>query len=240
MSLQSIESGIYRVGGLHTAAIPGETIERMQRSLAEILNEKKERDSIINPRKAENGFFPMRTFFRDAEEFLDTWIEGYREWETQFGENKSYNKMGFELHYVNWDKESNFYSIPKEDSPFNHEWISLNRLNPLLICADANELYDQRGYMNLWVNDFQSKQALVYRWKREENKIPYSEVSRHDFEKELRNDISYYVWDEKEFFPFSSANPIKANKNVWHMIGISPLDIYQKLEDLNFKFPESN
>lgn len=79
MSLQSIESGIYRVGGLHTAAIPGETIERMQRSLAEILNEKKERDSIINPRKAENGFFPMRTFFRDAEEFLDTWIEGYRE-----------------------------------------------------------------------------------------------------------------------------------------------------------------
>jgi len=247
MPLKSIESWIYRVDGLSTCSIPWKEVESYQQDIVNILNDIKSRDSLLHPEyyQDRDWYHPKRTFFESSDDFLDAWIEWYQQWETQFWTNKIYEKLWFELKYVNSDPDSDFFQIETEHPSFPHTWIQNERLNPIMLCADANWLYDQNWYMNLWINDLKKRRALIYRWKVESDvglgfteSIPYSEVSEIEFEKELRNDINYYVWPWKEKFPFSSSNWLKASWKIWHMIWISPIDVYKKLEELSFKFPE--
>ncbi len=247
MSLKSIESWIYRVDSLSSYSIPGKVVGSYQEDIADILNEIKSRDSLLYPESYEDRpwYFPKRTFFDSPDSFLDTWIEWYKQGESKFWTNRVYEKLGFELKYVNSEPESDFFNIATEIPVFPHEWIQNERLNPIMLCADGNQLYDQNWYMNIWVNDFRTTKALVYRWKEIKwtalpigEDISYDIVSGPELEKHLRNDINYYMWKWKEKFPFTSSNWLKAIGKIWHMIGISPIEVYEKLEKLNFKFPE--
>ena len=217
----SLPSWVYRIDSLYRRTIWPDT----QNEVTKLLENKKWED------KKEH-----RTYFPTPGEFLDTWIEWYRKWDSLFW-NTVYDALGFEMHYVNTDPKSGFFKI------WEHTWLSdvksrgTKVLNPIMLCADANEICDQTGYMNLWVNDMRDTSIRVYRWMTNHREyLPYNNVGKTDFEKPLARDKHYYFWDFPEKFPFTSVNPLKSVWNTWHMIGLSPLSVYEKLKELGFTF----
>ncbi|MBL7056584.1 hypothetical protein ISS07_06745 [Candidatus Woesearchaeota archaeon] len=187
----------------------------------------------------EKGHFPKRTYFPSIDSFLDAWKRGYESGVSQFGTNPVYNKLGFELFYTNWHPGSEFFSFG------DHEGIQhmgdRADLNPLLILGDNNGMNDQRGYLNLGVNDFRNLKVLVYResdeegWTIKDNEQDVDLSSSNP--KQLRTDIRYYVWPGENEFPFHSPNSLKSAHNMWTAVGISPLEIYSSVEKFGFVFP---
>lgn len=217
----SLPSWVYRIDSLRRRTIWPNT----QNEVTALLENKKTRDTPNH-----------RTYFPTPGEFLDTWIEWYRKWDSLFW-NTIYDAMGFEMQYVDTDPESKFFKI------WEHAWLNdiesrgVKVLNPIMLCADANEICDQDGYMNLWVNDMRDQSVKVYRWRGKYNTdIPYNIVGKEVFKKKLRKNKSYYLYDSPEKFPFESVNLLKSWGNIWHMIGFSPLSVYEKLKELGFTF----
>lgn len=244
--LKIMKPGVYRADHLWNENVPG-VIENnnVGNNIVRTLNEIIEDDLVLFPSNDETPNHRRnnnRTYFPSAKSFLDSWMEGYEQGESQFGENKFYNYLGFELFYVNWHEGSDFFSFPEHFG--THSGISSygDKLDPIMICSDINGMCDQSGYMNLGVNDFRDQRVLVYRAKGELDgqepyeSTPYSELLSKS--KQLRNDIQFYLYDGTERFPFDSANPGKSGGSKWHMVGISPLDIYSELEKKGFVFPQ--
>ncbi len=217
----SLSPWVYRIDSLHRETVWPDVQNEVRKLLEDMKREDNEE---------------RKTYFSTPEEFLDTWFAWYKKWNSLFWKTL-YDALGFEMHYVNTDPKSTFFKI------WEHTWLSdiksrdITVLNPIMLCADANGICDQSGYMNLWVNDMRSLSVLVYRWKNEDGEdISYSEVGKENFQKILAQNKKYYLWDAPERFPFDSANPLKAMRNIWHMIGFSPLSVYEKLEKLGFIF----
>ena len=243
--LKNIKPGIYRTDHLWNENVPRIIKDnRVGNNIVETLTSIIEDDSILFPSNDDTPIHRRndnRTFFPSSKSFLDTWMDGYREGESQFGENKFYNNLGFELFYVNWHEGSDYFSIPESIGTHNGISIHGDSLDTIMICSDINGMCDQSGYMNLGVNDFRNQKVLIYRAKGEnDGQEPYQPTSYSelpDKTKQLRDDLNFYLWDGKERFPFNSANPGKSGGSKWHTIGISPLEIYAELEKKGFVFP---
>lgn len=222
-----VENGIYKIDGLSHFDLSGDPTIDVQDKI------KTELDRIM-----QNDW----NFFQDVPSFLNAWMQRYQNrWSNNSRWYETRNRLWFELYYVNVDPKSEHHQI-QTDSGFPHNWISLlGRPNPILLAADGNELYDQHGYMNVWVNNVTDSSVYVYRWidlDQEDEEIPYSQVSNPLFRKQFSNDKHFYVWDRKEDFPFDSTNILKATWNIWHMIWISPNEVYQWFESLWFVWPD--
>ncbi len=188
--------------------------------------------ALLSGIKESDGKNNKRTYFSSPRDFLESWRTGYEKWASWFWESL-YDALGFELYYVDIDTKSDFFRIG-EHTGF---WWREKEISPFLLCADANWLYDQKWYMNLWVNDISDKRVKVYRWKDEHNKnIWYELVSQRSYSKHLSLGKSFYVWDFPENFPFWSANALKSSGNMWHMIGHTPQELYSELEKIGFTF----
>lgn len=239
--------GIYRVNFNKVNGVPGVREAEFERSdistiLHTLIDEDMTRAGFSETITGEedvglNGHWPKRTYFADIEQFLDAWARGYETGISQFGTNQVYNKLGFEMFYVNWKPETDFYSFG------DHAGITMMGrradLDPVIIIGDNNGMNDQEGYLNLGVNDLRSQRVLVYR-KTDANGFPDEEnvdlAPSHP--KQLRSDIRYYVWPGEDRFPFRSPNSLKSDGKMWTSIGISPLDIYAAVEARGFVFPE--
>ncbi len=237
-----IQPGIYRTKFAHIHGVPNlRESSYADLNITEITQELIKKDMcekglsnivIGNEPIIETGVFPKRTYFSSIEDFLGTWRRGYELNISQFGYNSVYEKLGFELFYVNWDKTSEFFKFG------NHKGIKYigkrADLNPIIILADNNGMNDQNGFLNLGINDFRTEKVLVYRDDESEKENEFK-----DSPKILRDDRLYYFpFDEKDKFPFESPNPLKSMSNNWTMIGISPLEVYFEVEKLGFVFPK--
>ena len=245
--LAHISPGIYRTKFSHINGVPGlRSVEPESRDISRLLIDLISQDltrgglsAVVTGEEKidESGHWPQRTYFPSIEAFLDAWKRGYDTGVSQFGTNQVYNKLGFELFYVNWKPGSEFFSFG------DHTGIEYmgNRadLNPIIILGDNNGMNDQSGYLNLGVNDFRTLKVLVYREL--DNGRVVENVGKIDLTpatpKHLRDDIHYYVWSGPDRFPFGSPNSLKSSHNMWTAVGISPLEIYSALEKLGFVFP---
>ena len=183
-----------------------------------------------------------KDFYKSPDEFLDTWIKGYLDFPDTAGKFKDESHLlplakGFELFYVNWHPEDPHYRVGGRELVFNG-----SRLEYIMLASDINGMNDQKGYMNVGVNDFENERILVWRGKDDKiRNIPYQELPNIT-KKTLRDDISFYVWDYPEEFPFHSPNLLKSYsaggyKGTWIMIGFNPEDVYAKFKELGFVFP---
>lgn len=243
-----ISPGIYRTGFSNVNGIPGlrpaefesanipQLLEKLiaedqtQHGLSAIITGKE--------KQGEDGDWPQRTYFPSIEAFLDAWKRGYKTKVSQFGTNQYYNKLGFELFYVNWKPSSDFFSFG------NHEGIKYMGdrpdLNPILILGDNNGMNDLTGYLNLGVNDFRTLKVLVYRELNEQGRAVRNEGAidlTPAAPKNLRDDLNYYAWAGEDKFPFNSPNSLKSYHHMWTAVGISPIEIYSAVEKLGFVFP---
>jgi hypothetical protein len=233
---EGIKPGIYRTIFSHMRGVPGIREPRFDESIPHLLEELAEEDELFDPNfklpeeGAKRGYWPKRTFFKSIKEFMDTWKKGYELGVSQFGTNRIYNKLGFELFYVNWKPGSEFFSFG------DHEGISMvgsrADLNPIMILGDNNGMNDPSGYINLGVNDFRTQKVLVFRGEHE--KIDLTSKIK----KPLRDDFCYYGRSGPDRFPFRSPNNLKSFQNMWTAVGINPLEVYQEIENMGFVFPE--
>ncbi len=247
---ESILPGVYRTSFNYTNGVPGirpaeSNSFNIPLELEELIKEdltKKGHHEIITGKEKPSvrGDWSKRTYFPSIDSFLDGWKKGYETNVSQFGTNQVYNKLGFELFYVNWKPNSDFFAFGK------HEGIQYigdrADLNPILILADNNGMNDQRGYLNLGINDFRKLKVYVYR-KTDDEGFRIRDKDKIDLTgnspKILRNDLLYYTdYHEVEEFPFDSPNSLKSAKNMWTAVGISPIDIYSAIEKLGFVFPK--
>ena len=181
-----IQPGIYRIKFGHINGVPnlreasytGLNITEITQKLIKEDMCKKGLSNIItgNEPILETGVFPKRTYFSSIEDFLETWKRGYELNVSQFGYNNVYEKLGFELFYVNWDKTSEFFKFGK------HKGIRYigdrADLNPIIILADNNGMNDQNGFLNLGINDFRTEKVLVYRDDESEKENEFNDNSK--------------------------------------------------------------
>lgn len=249
-----IRSGIYRINlgnfvyGVPEIREPENKDWKIPNLLGKLAKEDKQFTSIPN---REKGHQPKRTYFSSINEFLDTWKKGYESGRSQFGTNPVYEKQGFELFYVNWKPGTEFFSFGDHEG-IHYMGGERADLDPIIILGDNNGMNDQFGYLNLGVNDFRTQKVLVYREKEHgytdephlrDRRFKKTDVFRKkaltpEITKPLRDDLHYYVWPGEDGFPFTSPNNLKSMHNMWTAVGIDPLEIYQKVEDMGFIFPE--
>ena len=194
----------------------------------------------------DNGRLP--NYVASPEEFLDLWMKGYGDFPDTAGQYPDQGHLaprskGFELFYVNWHPEDPHHRIGgREMTRAGGE-----RLEYMMIASDINGMNDQSGYMNVGVNDFDHERVLVWRGKKPDEvfefggPIPYNELP-HIESKPMRDDISFYVFNHPDRFPFDSPNLLKSAggggaNGVWTMIGFKPEAVYSKLQDMGFVFP---
>lgn len=173
--------------------------------------------------------------------FLSAWITGYRDFPDTREEvnDRGYSNprvKGFELEYINWHPESRHYTIAGNEGLFAQG----TRFHRTLLASDINGMNDQRGYMNVGVNDLVNERVLVWRGVYDgdiSEPIPYREV--WSAEKIFREDLHFYVWNGKENFPFISPNPLKARGvgGDWTMVGFEPEEVYDVFKKMGFVFP---
>lgn len=177
-------------------------------------------------------------FYPDPSQFLSAWMRGYRDFPdtSKLYLDRSYlspQVKGFELYYVNWHPSASHFKIAgrKGITP-------ASRLKHTMLVSDINGMCDQRGYMNVGINDFTRRSVLVWRGEDEETHepIPYEKLA--DMDKRLRDDLHFYVWSGKENFPFDSPNLLKAAgvRGTWTIIGYEPEEVYSELQKLRFIF----
>ena len=231
---QGIEPGIYRFDTIsHVWGVPGIRTDEdfdLKKELNKLIEKEKTYTGIVDRDK---GDFPRRLYFPTIEAFLETWKKGYEQGKPSFGTNIVYDKLGFELYYYNWDSQSDFFKIGDHTGI-----IQMGKrldLDSIMILGDNNGMNDQRGYLNLGVNDFRRLKSYTFRDKKRGEKINLtsSEI------KLLRNDISYYVFDVRDTFPFGTPNSLKSSGNMWAAIGINPHDVYAEVEKMGFVFPSN-
>lgn len=248
--LEHMSPGIYRtnfnstngVPGLRPAEFESSNVPRvLEKLIAEDLTQRGLPARITGIEKTdERGYWPQRTYFPSIETFLEAWKRGYETSVSQFGTNQVYNKLGFELFYVNWKPGSPFFAIG------DHEGIHVvgkrQDLNPILILGDNNGMNDQEGYLNLGVNDFRCLKVLVYRDEDEKGFLRRKKGKPNltvRTPKHLRDDLNYYVWPGPDRFPFQPPNSLKSLNNMWTAVGINPRDVYSAIERLGFVFPQT-
>jgi hypothetical protein len=209
---------VYRIDSLYRRTIWPNT----QNEVTALLDEKKSQDTPNH-----------RTYFPAPDEFFDTWIEWYKKWDSLFW-NTIDDRMGFEMKYVNTDPKSEFFKI------WEHIWINdvetrgIQVLAPIMLCADGNKIHDMSWHMMLLVNDTRDESVCMYS---SEKKAAYHKIAKEDFHKPLLPPYqSNYPSDTRRKFPFDSPDPLVAWGNIWHIIGFSPLTVYEKLEKLGFIF----
>jgi len=180
-------------------------------------------------------------------EFLDMWIAGYKEFpktSDQYfdGGHLSPKDKGFELYYVNWREGHSHNVIARTNMVY--EARELKRLQPVMLASDINGMNDQKGYMNVGINDFESKRVLVWRSNDESfydrKNVPYDVVVKIN-PKVMHDDIKFYVWDIPDHFPFESPNLLKSGRgganSHWTLVGFEPQEVYAKFQQMGFVFP---
>ncbi|MBI2147771.1 hypothetical protein HYU19_04840 [Candidatus Woesearchaeota archaeon] len=177
-------------------------------------------------------------FYPTPADFLSTWMRGYVDFPDTSGKYPDTSHLnpeekGFELFYVNWDSRHPHFRIDAHDGI-----SSAGRVEYRMLVSDINGMCDQRGYMNLGVNDLKKERVLVFRGlDAEDRPIPYAELAGID--KLLRDNLHFYVWDGKQRFPFDSPNLLKSGgaRGTWTMVGFEPEAVYDALKNLEFHFP---
>lgn len=266
-----IKPGIYRIDFSFVHGVPGiREPENEDCKIPKILERLIEEDKLFTKGSLfdQDGRFCKRTYFPTITNFLRVWKKGYETGTSQFGTSRVYEKLGFEMFYVNWKPGTDFFEIGKHKgvSQLGETRMDGSKLRedlePIIIIADNNGMNDQYGYLNLGVNDFRTRKVLVFREedlghtdeihlrdRRYKQKLPTLESKeRIRFRpkaltlvtpKNLRDDVNYYVWGGSDKFPFHSPNNLKSLHNMWTAVGISPLEIYAAVEDMGFVFPNN-
>lgn len=223
----NIRPGIYRTSLSNVHGVPGIREPQFESHGVPVVLE----------RLIKGDSIQKRTYFQTVKDFLEAWHQGYTTGQSQFG-TSSIEPKGFELFYVNWKPDSPFSKIGE------HEGIRMMGdradLNPIMILGDNNGMNDQKGYLNLGVNDFRNQISLVYRpsWDEiGEGRGEQVDLTSNTL-KQFRNDLRYYVWNGQQKFPINSPNILKSLYNMWTAVGINPLEVYKEIENMGFVFPE--
>ena len=193
-----------------------------------------------NEEISKNNYWPKRTFFKSIDDFLKTLIRGYKLGVSQFGHNQIENELGFELFYVNWKPDSEFYRIGSHEGlrGGNNPFL-IN--NSIIILGDNNGMNDKSGFLNFGVNDFRNEKVLVFKYVDDDGFREYDREENYfgPENKLLRDNLYYYSSGrcDGEEFPFKSPNILKSTQNHWTLIGIPPHEVCAAVERIGFQFP---